>query len=183
MQTKYILLVGLVLLVGVGIGAYVLTNNTPTQQEGEQENAQENEQTQEQEAEIKTQGNLSVEEYAQWCGDATQRLAVEVGEVYQGYKLRVKELVREVNNINPPAELEELYGFQKQEIEKEHERIKDKPDNEEFDPFELARDEELLNWAIEFSANKQQAISALSQATQNALLESRCIDQNDLQTE
>lgn len=177
MQTKYTLLVGLVVLAGVGIGAYVLTNDTPTQQES----AQENEQVQEQKAEIKTQGDLSVEEYAQWCGNATQMLAVEVGEMYQGYKLRVQELVYQVNNIAPPAELEELYGFQKQEIEKEHERIKDKPDHEEFDPYELARDSELLNWAIEFSANKQQAINALSQTTQSTLLESRCIDQNDLQ--
>ena len=187
MQTKYILLaVGVALLVSVGVGVYFVTsdNDTSTEQGNEQESEQAQEQEQEQGTggeEIKTSGELSVEEYARWCGNATQQLAVQVGEPYEGYKVRVAELTREVNDITSPAELEELHELHKQEIETEYERIKNKPDDEEFDPFELANDPELLRWVLEFTDKKRTALNALPQTTQNTLLQSGCIDQSDLQ--
>lgn len=187
MQTKYkkhILIGGFALvIISVGIVAYVVSSDVLTQQETST--------SQNNDAEaIKTKGELSVVEYAKWCGThrINQGASWSYDMTYKQAKDILKKISNEADNIIPPPEIQEYHTVEKRLIEMLYENVyKDQPDNEivteamiieiidNLDSFEVP--------LYLVGTQRLYIISTLFSGIQNTLLENGCIHESDLEYE
>ena len=133
---------------------------------------------------VKIKGKLTTTEYARICANGYGVLKdSQAGTSYKEVKEHYKNVVKVLNDIEPPEELRAYNNLQKKGIEYLFDKV-DEQDSSIYassDLFEAELKSELFAWMLSYNKDTAEVLQALTPTTQNILLEAGCIEESDIE--